>query len=85
MTDRKASSFNAPVTATGRFAPSPSGPLHFGSLIAALASWLDVRAQGGRWLLRIEDIDTARNIAGADTLIIETLAGLGLEWDGEIV
>lgn len=84
MTDSQDISFT-PLPPTGRFAPSPSGPLHFGSLIAALASWLDARAQNGRWLLRIEDIDTPRNVAGADKLIIETLAGLGLEWDGEIV
>ncbi|WP_417069326.1 tRNA glutamyl-Q(34) synthetase GluQRS [Niveibacterium terrae] len=85
MTDRKTNSFNASHPTTGRFAPSPSGALHFGSLIAALASWLDARAQGGRWLLRIEDIDTPRNVAGADERIIATLANLGLEWDGEIV
>lgn len=87
MTDGAASALLSPPTAlcTGRFAPSPSGPLHFGSLVAALASWLDARAQNGRWLLRIEDIDTARNIAGADSAIIETLAHFGLEWDGDIV
>lgn len=85
MTDRKTNSFNAARPPIGRFAPSPSGTLHFGSLIAALASWLDARAQGGRWLLRIEDIDTPRNVPGADERIIETLVALGLEWDGEIV
>ncbi len=70
---------------TGRFAPSPTGPLHAGSLLAALASYLDARAHGGRWLLRIEDIDETRTVAGAAQDIIDTLAALGMQSDGEIV
>ncbi|NLY26582.1 MAG: tRNA glutamyl-Q(34) synthetase GluQRS [Alcaligenaceae bacterium] len=65
----------------GRFAPSPSGPLHDGSLVAAMASYLDARAQRGRWLLRIEDIDTPRVVAGADTLIQQQLTTLQMHWD----
>lgn len=68
----------------GRFAPSPTGALHFGSLVAALAGWLDARAAGGRWLLRIDDLDTPRNRPGAVDAIRRTLERLGLVWDGEI-
>ena len=68
----------------GRFAPSPSGPLHFGSLIAATGSFLDARHQQGEWLLRIEDLDPPREIAGASENIISTLEQLGMTWDGPI-
>ncbi len=69
----------------GRFAPSPTGPLHFGSLVAAVASYCDAKSRGGQWLLRIEDVDLTRRVAGASEAIIRTLHTYGFQWDGEIV
>lgn len=68
----------------GRFAPSPTGLLHIGSLLTAVASYADARAHGGKWLLRMEDLDPPREMAGAADDIVRALAAFGFEWDGEI-
>lgn len=69
---------------TGRFAPSPTGDLHFGSLLAAMASFCDARAKGSRWLLRIDDIDGPRSVRGSASIIQQSLLNYGMQWDDEV-
>ncbi|RDH87823.1 MAG: tRNA glutamyl-Q(34) synthetase GluQRS [endosymbiont of Escarpia spicata] len=76
---------NQPPSYRGRFAPSPTGPLHFGSLVAALGSYLDARANHGEWLVRMEDLDQTREIKGSADEILRTLDRFGFKWEGEII
>lgn len=74
-----------PTIYKGRFAPSPTGPVHFGTLIAAVGSYLQAKKNNGEWLIRMEDVDTTRKVEGSDKEILETLEAFGFEWDGEII
>ncbi|HHJ36000.1 MAG TPA: tRNA glutamyl-Q(34) synthetase GluQRS, partial [Gammaproteobacteria bacterium] len=69
----------------GRFAPSPTGPVHFGTLVAAVGSYLQAKKNNGEWVIRMEDVDTTRRVKGADVDILKTLDAFGFEWDGDIL
>lgn len=69
----------------GRFAPSPTGPVHFGTLLAAVGSYLQAKANNGKWLVRMEDVDTTRKVEGTDVDILHTLGAYGFEWDADMV
>ncbi len=74
-----------PTTYKGRFAPSPTGPVHFGTLVAAVGSYLQAKTNNGEWLIRIEDVDITRKVDGADADILKTLEAFGFEWHGKII
>ncbi len=76
---------SSPPAYRGRFAPSPTGPLHFGSLVTAIASYLDAKSRGGEWLIRIENLDSTREIRESSSEILCVLEALGMEWDGPVV
>ena len=76
---------NQPTIYKGRFAPSPTGPVHFGTLVAAVGSYLQAKKNNGDWLIRMEDVDITRKIEGADTDILNTLEAFGFEWQGEVI